>query len=120
MVQNQLMQNLRPVEISSKDVTKIVAWAESCHLDSGRLDQLNQRGSQTRDEAFKDFGFDDPEGIEIMFVANQETVDHFVIPSDPNATMSDESLEGVAGGACGSTVASILGATGASTLGCIG
>ncbi len=90
---------------SPESFKKITELAESCHLDPGLLDRLNRPGDQARERAFSDFGGESPEGMEAVFVANNEEVVHFVIPSDPNAAMSDEQLANVTGGSgCESSI----------------
>ena len=41
-----------------------------------------------------------PPGVELKLVRNDEETFHVVLPPDPNATLDDEVLASVAGGAC--------------------
>lgn len=54
---------------------------------------------------------------EVRVVANEAGTFHFVLPPDPNAKMTDESLVGVAGGARAGTLSSI-GTTGTFACSC--
>ena len=100
---------------SPESFRKITELAESCHLDPGLLDRLNRPGDKAREKAFSDFGGKSPEGMEVVFVANNEDVEYFVIPSDPNLALSDEHLANVTGGGSGCE-SSIFPSTSLSTL----
>ncbi len=106
---------VRALANSPENVRKVAELAEACHIDSDKLDRLNQQGSQTRAGAFRDFGVDSPKGIEVVFVANSEKVEHFIIPSDPNAELKDDELASVGGGS--GTVSTLLSFTSISTIG---
>ena len=56
-----------------------------------------------------------PEGKEVRIVADTLEVVHIIMPPDPNADLTDESLRAVAGGKTAGTAAS---ASSASTLAC--
>ncbi len=92
---------------SPGNIEKAIKLAERCRLDPDILDRLNRRGDEERENAFTDFGVDDPREPEIVFVMNTAQVEHFVIPADPNAALSDEQLEAVAGGGCASSAGSV-------------
>ena len=63
------------------------------------------------------FGLNVPEGAELRFVPNTETVFHLPIPVDPNQAISDTTLDDVTGGSSAGTASSIgtLGTVGCST-----
>ncbi len=111
MMEVQSMQGLSPevqaLVRSPESIRKVTELAESCRLDPDMLDRLNQQGGQLREKVFQDFGVDSPEGLEAVFVANSEGVEHFIIPLDPNSALNDEHLAKVTGGSTASTAGTI-------------
>ncbi len=118
---------------------------ESVETHAGNLANFLQVANRYRnDEAFRNsldggkvadvfpaFGFDVPtlDDREVRVLANSDTLLHFVMPSDPNANLTDEDLSSItgAGGASSlstvGTVSSIVSSTvpsSASTLGTAG
>ena len=63
-------------------------------------------------------GMEFPAGAELRVAANTPEVFHLVMPSDPNATVSDEALSGVAGGSSGRPGCASTASTLPSCLGC--
>ena len=61
-------------------------------------------------------GVELPAGVEPRIVANSDEVYHFALPSDPNATLGDETLAQMSGGA--PTLGSASSAGTMSTFGC--
>ncbi len=51
---------------------------------------------------FKENSIEVPEGIEIRIVANTAETMHFILPPEPSDELTDEQLEGAAGGMCSS------------------
>lgn len=82
--------------------------AERCGDDAELRARLS--GDAGADELRK-LGIDPPSGVEARIVADTEETMHVVLPLDPNAMLSDESLSRVSAGAAGDTV---------STAGCVG
>ncbi len=49
---------------------------------------------------FKENSIEVPEGIEVRMVENTADTMHFILPPEPSDELTDEQLEGAAGGSC--------------------
>ncbi len=49
-------------------------------------------------DALSELGLEPPSGLEVRIVADTADTVHMVLPSDPNAKLSDEALAAVSGG----------------------
>ena len=90
----------------------LLLWYESTERYYGDVALRTRVGAADPEETLAQLGITPPENMETRIVENTEDVVYFVLPPDPNAELSDESLSGVAGGATGSSAGT------ASTIGC--
>ncbi len=53
-----------------------------------------------REDAFAAFGMETPglQDMDVRVVANTDEIRHFIMPPDPNASLTDEQLSSIAGG----------------------
>ena len=74
-------------------------FTEAYHADA----DLRARAEADPRAVLVERGLDElaPSGAEVRIVANTGDTIHFILPPDPNAQMSDESLLNISGGFCG-------------------
>ena len=77
------------------DFSRYDALAERCRDDPELRERLAAGDTA---EALDELGVDVPRGTEVRFVANTPGTFHLVMPENPNAALSDENLQDVAGG----------------------
>jgi len=51
-------------------------------------------------KVFKENSMEVPAGIEVRMVENTDKIINFILPPEPSDELSDEQLEGAAGGVC--------------------
>ncbi len=101
--------------------THFLATADRYRNDAEFRRSLDEGGGKATLDAF---GFAAPglADMDVRIVANTDEVQHFILPPDPNMSLTDEELGSVAGGTPASTVSSAACSTvpsTASTIGCI-
>ena len=98
------ISNFSIVATDQESVDSISAILDQCAKDEDSRKDFEMNPRTVLAKA----GFEIPHGIDIEMVSNSEDTYHLVLPSDPNAELSDDMLKEISGGSTKSTVASIL------------
>jgi hypothetical protein len=98
-------------ENAEREVAKVIsqAWADP---------EFKTRLLDEPAAVFAEHGLEAPGGVELRAVANTPRVVYLTLPAQPSEELSDEALEGVAGGACAGSVGTAATLGSAST--CLG
>lgn len=84
-------------------LAQIEAFAERWRADPELRARIEAGGAR---DALREYGVELPQGAEARVAEDTETELHIVFPPDPNAALSDETLDSVGGGARASTASS--------------
>ena len=103
-------ENFGAMAHPSKDVNSVGSILKNARTDGGLHERL--RGNPYC--VLSEYGIGIPKGIELNVVANSTDTYHLIIPPDPNSSLSEESLEIIAGGGHTASVATLP-----STISCI-